>query len=248
MKYCKCPYIIPYVDCNYNGSNIDIITKYAKHGDLSSFFNKKKRKLEECTVWSYFIQTCLGVKYLHENNIIHRDIKSANIFLGSCDRIYIGDFGVSKVLIHNSTFAKTCIGTPIYMGPELFEKNLKYGKSVDIWGLGCLLFELITYRQPFYAHNMRALTNKISTQTLSQNLDMYKGRYTENLLNLVGKILCKQDDRPDIHQLLSIDCVVENMYLIPYSSEYTTNIDNFDKIFSPTQVVNKSWNFIVNNI
>ena len=78
---------------------------------------------------------------LHSKNILHRDLKSANIFLTKNLSVKIGDFGISKVLEHSS--AITCIGTPLYLSPEVCN-NQPYGFSSDMWALGCILYEMCT--------------------------------------------------------------------------------------------------------
>ena len=97
------------------------------------------RLLPEQKVWSYFIQMCLGMEYLHQKKILHRDIKSMNVFLSKEDRLRIGDLGVAKVLSHTAAFAKTIVGTPYYLSPELCEEK-PYNVKSDVWALGCVLY------------------------------------------------------------------------------------------------------------
>ena len=115
--------------------------RYANHGDLFKRLGRlkqKKQNLPEDAVWIYFIQLCLGVQALHKNNILHRDLKSANVFLASHNRLKIGDLGVAKLLKAQEAYAKTQIGTPYYVSPELW-KNKPYNSKSDVWALGCLL-------------------------------------------------------------------------------------------------------------
>lgn len=111
-------------------------------------------------IWKYFIQIIFGLKYLHYNNIIHRDIKCSNIFLDQYDNIKIGDFGTSKILTEYLNYGQTQIGTPYYMAPEIF-KRIRYTNKVDIWSLGIVLYELITLDVPFKGYNMIDLKNNI---------------------------------------------------------------------------------------
>ena len=80
---------------------------------------------------------------MHSKNVLHRDLKSANIFLTKNLSLKIGDFGISKVLEGSS--AITCIGTPLYLSPEVCN-NKPYGLSSDLWALGCILYEMCTLR------------------------------------------------------------------------------------------------------
>ena len=87
------------------------------------------------------VHISIGLKSLHDKKILHRDLKSANIFLTANKTIKIGDFGISKVL--DNTSAKTFVGTPYYLSPEVCE-NRPYDFKSDLWSLGCILYEMCT--------------------------------------------------------------------------------------------------------
>ena len=110
------------------------------------------RPLHEKVIWKYFIEMCLGLLYLHHNKILHRDIKTINMFLNKDDCIKIGDLGVAKVLNQTANMAHTVVGTPYYLSPELCEEK-PYNNKSDIWSLGCVLYEMCTLRHPFEAQN-----------------------------------------------------------------------------------------------
>lgn len=117
-----------------------IVTEFATHGDLMQLLKNKRRAghLPEATVWSYFIQMCLGIKAMHDNNILHRDLKAANVFMCSPSYLKLGDLGVAKVLKHDQALASTQVGTPYYVAPEVW-RNKAYNSKCDMWSLGCLL-------------------------------------------------------------------------------------------------------------
>ena len=101
----------------------------------------------------------LGLKALHVKGILHRDIKSANIFISKDqNHLKLGDLNVSKVV--KNDLAKTQAGTPYYASPEIYS-NEPYGKKSDIWSLGCVLYELTALKPPFLAKNIINLANKI---------------------------------------------------------------------------------------
>jgi NIMA (never in mitosis gene a)-related kinase len=90
-------YVVGYYDSFIDGSTINIIQEYCQHGDLNKYIRKQNGKnLIENFIWKVFIQLCLGVQYLHSKNIIHRDIKSLNIFLTKDNSAKIGDFGAAR--------------------------------------------------------------------------------------------------------------------------------------------------------
>ncbi len=118
-------------------------------GDLATFLKHAKKKgelLEENVILAWFIMLIIGIQALHSKNVLHRDLKSANVFLTSNKYVKIGDFGISKVL--DSTSAKTFVGTPYYLSPEVCS-NKKYDLRSDLWSLGCILYELCTLNVNF---------------------------------------------------------------------------------------------------
>lgn len=240
LKYSYCPYILRFIDCQYNGTNIDIIIPYIKRGDLSKIINKRKhKKFDENTIWSYFIQLCYGIEYLHNNNIIHRDIKSSNILINSQDNLFITDFGSSKVFTGHTDLTKTHVGTPYYFSPEIVSKK-EYSYKVDIWGIGCVLYEMICFSPPFLATNMKSLSNRILAVNFSQKLNIYSSKYSKCLLELVGKILIKDENkRPDINELLKFTVINQNKYLIPYTTQKSIKISDFNTKFR--SMTHKTW-------
>lgn len=115
--------------------------------------------LEEDAVWNYFLQILIGLHGIHKQNILHRDLKTSNIFLKSRGReVRIGDFGVARTL--REDFAKTVVGTPYFLSPEICE-NQPYNSKTDIWSLGCIVYEMCTFSHPFDAENYNSLVKKI---------------------------------------------------------------------------------------
>ena len=88
-----------------------------------------------------------ALKYLHTNNIVHRDVKTLNIFMAEDGSLLLGDLGVSKIL-KNDLGLYSRVGTPLYLPPEII-KYEKYDYKADIWGLGCVMYLLATLNHPF---------------------------------------------------------------------------------------------------
>jgi NIMA (never in mitosis gene a)-related kinase len=113
----------------------DLKDKIDEHFYANKHFSKKE-------ILDYFIQLCEGLLYLHSKKIIHRDIKSQNIFLKDNGKIRIGDFGLAKKIKNRNTIM-TKVGTDSYMAPEVIQGET-YGKAADVWGIGCIIYELCT--------------------------------------------------------------------------------------------------------
>jgi NIMA (never in mitosis gene a)-related kinase len=99
-------------------------------------------------IWYIFIQIVRGLQCLHIRKIMHRDIKSANIFITKDNIAKIGDLNVSKVMKGNIDMSTTQTGTPYYASPEIW-KEKPYGYKADIWSVGCIVWEMITLKPPF---------------------------------------------------------------------------------------------------
>ena len=157
------PNIISYKEAFYDkpSNSLNIVLEYCGDGDLSQKvkMNKKYHKrIDENTIWDWIVQLIIGIYYLHFSKCIHRDLKTANIFLKKNGTIKIGDLGVSKFL--KNTLAETFTGTPLYMAPEMLN-NLPYDCKVDIWSLGCIVYELCALEPPFSGRNMEELFKNI---------------------------------------------------------------------------------------
>ncbi|KOO30842.1 protein kinase domain containing protein [Chrysochromulina tobinii] len=180
-----------------------IVTEYAGNGDLLGFLKNKKRAghLPEATVWSFFIQMLLGTKTMHENNILHRDLKAANVFLCSNTFLKLGDLGVAKVLKHDQALASTQVGTPYYVAPEVW-RNKPYNSKCDVWSLGCLLYELCTFRPPFEAESMEGLARKV----MKGKYEQIPSFYSQALRTTLAKLLViEPKQRASVEELLASD-------------------------------------------
>ncbi|CAG9324786.1 unnamed protein product [Blepharisma stoltei] len=193
------PYIVKYYDSFIETQTLHIIMEFCDKGDLSRHIkNQMGRLLPENKIWKYFIQMCLGLEYLHSQNVLHRDIKSMNVFLVREDSIRIGDLGVAKVLSNTAAFAHTMVGTPYYLSPELCEEK-PYNVKSDVWALGCVLYEMCTLKHPFEGVNQGALILKIIRASFAP----ISSQYSEELVNVVNLCLAKDyRNRPTVSEIL----------------------------------------------
>lgn len=131
-------------------------------GDLLQYIEKQTKFRElanEKTIWKYFIQMIKGLKTLHDKNIVHRDIKCANVFLMKSGDLKLGDLNVSKVA-RKGELLSTQTGTPYYASPEVW-KDQPYNAMSDIWSAGCVLYEMVMLNPPFKGRDMNDLYSKI---------------------------------------------------------------------------------------
>ena len=127
------PYIIQYCDSFMDQDQLNIVMEYAAAGNLHEVVRRGQQtgvSLSENAVWRYLLQLLLGLQHIHDKKIVHRDIKTLNIFLAADDFIKIGDLGVARFMSTNTKLAETVVGTPFYMSPELFEEKPYSTKTV----------------------------------------------------------------------------------------------------------------------
>ncbi|NWI25575.1 NEK5 kinase, partial [Sula dactylatra] len=153
-------------------------------------------------ILSWFVQISLGLKYIHDKKILHRDVKAQNIFLSNNGKVAkLGDFGTARQLNSTMEFAHTCVGTPYYLSPEICE-NRPYNNKTDIWSLGCVLYELCALKHPvsiFEGNSLHQLVLKICRgyfHPVSPN-------YSYDLRILISQLFkISPRDRPSINSIL----------------------------------------------
>ena len=244
--------IISYKESFYEESTntLNLILEYADAGDLQSKIIAHKnagKYFNEKTIWSIFIQMVNGIKELHDRNIIHRDLKSANIFLMKNGICKLGDLNVSKVA--NSGLLKTQTGTPYFASPEVWSGK-PYGLKSDIWSLGCILYQIATLKMPFQGNNFKEVYNNISKCKYQPLPSVYSKE-----LDLIIKKLLQIDPekRPNCQQILKDPIVIgklksllgTDLYSI-FEEEKETE-ENLSKKKADNEVVKKINNDKINN-
>ena len=179
---------------------LNLVMEYADGGDLSTKIKEYRKKniyFEEETIWSTLIQILEGLKYLHQSCIIHRDLKSANIFLTKSGCVKIGDLNVSKILNTMRT-ASTQTGTPYFASPEIWNDQ-PYDYKCDIWSVGCIIYEMCALHVPFRGNSMQNLYQNV-LRGIYQQISM---RYSEDLRKIIKQILVvNPKNRPSSSELL----------------------------------------------
>ncbi|CAD8066727.1 unnamed protein product [Paramecium primaurelia] len=191
------PNIVAYKDSYLDREQyLNIVMIHCEGGDIYQKIRNKK-SFPESQILDWFAQMTLALCYLHEQKILHRDMKTQNIFLKN-GRVRLGDFGIAKVLDSTRDLANTCIGTPYYMSPELF-KYKPYSYKSDVWALGCCLYEMCNLRHAFDAQSMNGLALKI----LKGSYSSISPTYSKALRDLINKMLnTNPKARPTIQEIV----------------------------------------------
>jgi serine/threonine protein kinase len=201
LRQLKHPNIVSYKASFVEKGVLIIVMEYWEVGDLAYHIKKKKEKKERFTedeILNWFIQIAIALEYIHGRKVIHRDIKTSNIFLTGNGTVKLGDFGISKVLENTNEAAMTVVGTPYYMSPEVCE-NKPYTFKSDVWALGWVLYELCTLQHAFLADNLLGLVYKI----VKGNYESIPDDYSSDLNELVETILNKDESkRPTVQGIL----------------------------------------------
>ncbi|XP_025779830.1 serine/threonine-protein kinase Nek5 [Puma concolor] len=196
----KHPNIVTFFSSFQENNRLFIVMEYCDGGDLMKRIHRQRGVLfSEDQILSWFVQISLGLKYIHDRKILHRDIKAQNIFLSKNGMVAkLGDFGIARVLNNSMELARTCIGTPYYLSPEICQ-NKPYNNKTDIWSLGCVLYELCTLKHPFEGNNLHQLVLKICQAHFAP----ISPRFSHDLQALISQLFeVSPRDRPSINSIL----------------------------------------------
>ena len=237
--------LFEFFDSKVPKHTLNIVTEYADDGDLSEKIKAQNNKpFNESDILDYFTQICLALKHCHDKKIIHRDLKSGNVFLMKCGLVKLGDFGIAKGFKNTMDKAKTMVGTPYYLSPEILE-NKPYDAKSDIWSLGVLLYEMMTFKMPFNANSLPMLSVKI----MRGNYPPPPAVYTKDLREIVSKCLTViPSRRPSIQEILRMPIIQNRIrnFLdeIQYNKEFSKTIAKKYKENKKNQVVKTKDNAI----
>ncbi|XP_027402160.1 serine/threonine-protein kinase Nek11 isoform X9 [Bos indicus] len=214
-----------------------IITEYCEGRDLDCKIQEYKeagKTFPESQIIEWFIQLLLGVDYMHERKILHRDLKSKNIFLKN-NKLKIGDFGVSRLLMGSCDLATTLTGTPHYMSPEAL-KHQGYDTKSDIWSLACILYEMCCMNHAFTGSNFLSIVLKIvegDTPSLPERYPRQLNAIMESMLNKSPSL------RPSAIEILKLPYIDEQLQdLMCRYSEMALEDKNLNSQEEATYIIN----------
>ena len=215
-------------------SSLGIVMEYADNGDLFQLITERKKTknyFTEQEVWKILIQLLNGLKALHDFKILHRDIKSANVFLFKGGVCKLGDLNVSKVARKGLGYTQT--GTPYYASPEVWEEK-PYDSKSDVWSLGCVIYEMITLRPPFQAKSMEELYKKV----MRGNYPRIPSKYSEDLSDTIKLMIqVEAGARPSCEELLKMPMISKRI-------EYFNNNNDIDITEEQNESINKKFELL----
>ena len=216
--------VIGYREAFYdqNSQTLNIVMEFADDGDLSTKIKKSLKNkcyFDECTIWATLIQILEGLKYLHKSDIIHRDLKSANIFLTKKGIVKIGDLNVSKIIGKNMAITQT--GTPYYASPEVWNDH-PYDYKCDIWSAGCIIYEMASLRMPFRGTSMQVLYSNV----MKGDFPPIPLNYSDDLMKIIKLMLIKNPQkRPSAQELLNNEIILDKIEKYNFEEKYGDIID-----------------------
>ena len=193
--------IIKYYESFEEKGYFFIIMEYCET-DLKQFiqnYKSEKNYISEFLILDFVLDICCGLKEIHSHNIIHRDLKPENLFVSNQLKIKIGDFGISKQLESPLKHTQTKnIGTFLYMAPEMILEN-EYNYKVDIWALGCIVYELCTLNN--YSREDTSLIHTINGIKSDGNINLKI--YDIKVQNLINMLLeDNYKNRPNLDAII----------------------------------------------
>lgn len=217
-----------------NNEQMVLITELANHGDLhhnlvcngldSQGNPVQPLRLTEREAGIYFVQILCALHHIHKRRMIHRDVKSANLFVTSNGIIKLGDFGFSQKYestVSSESVAGTFLGTPYYLSPEMW-RGMRYGKRADVWAAGVVLYEMLMDGQrPFDADGLGELREKVLSEDVvlpgcpPQIPGLSRGYFSSEMRDLVHSIFTKNPtERPSTEELLATPVMQQHLCLL----------------------------------
>jgi len=211
--------------------NIYILLEMCSNRTLNELLVRRKR-LTELEARCYFVQLVAGLKYIHSNNIIHRDLKLRNLFLTDKMELKIADFGLATKIKYPGDKRRTVCGTPTYMAPEIISGSSGHSYEVDIWALGIVLYVLLIGRSPFETPDVNSTYTRIQNCSFEFPSEI---SISGEAKDLITKILTLDPSkRPSLDQILRHKFVANYKIpkLMPISTLVCPPTESFSKQYT----------------
>lgn len=218
--------IMKLVDQGSEDKDVVLVTEYADACDLRKCIKDRQdlhQPLEETVVWQVTLQLLLAVDHIHSRNILHRDIKAANIFLMSSGLVKLGDFGFARQYTKSvkEDVSKEFCGSVMYIAPEVWRRK-PYNLAADMWAVGVVLYELMALKRPFDGASTVAIRDLVLSDRDPPPLP---ARYSEELRKITALLLQRdRAKRPSAKEVLLRPLVVKQMKLFLQAARDTQEI------------------------
>ncbi|KAF2717429.1 kinase-like protein [Polychaeton citri CBS 116435] len=184
-----------------------VVLEICPNGSLADML-KRRKFLTLPEIRRFVIQICGAVKYLHHRHIVHRDLKTGNLFLDENMNVKVGDFGLAALLVTEREMEvkrrTTMCGTPNYLAPEILEKGKGHNEKVDIWSIGVIVYTLAVGKAPFHASSKEEIYKKLrSGEYTWPELSATSNDISSDLRSLVASVLVPEEERPTPDKLIS---------------------------------------------
>ncbi|EDW44190.1 serine/threonine-protein kinase polo [Drosophila sechellia] len=193
------PNIVKFHNYFEDSQNIYIVLELCKKRSMMEL-HKRRKSITEFECRYYIYQIIQGVKYLHDNRIIHRDLKLGNLFLNDLLHVKIGDFGLATRIEYEGERKKTLCGTPNYIAPEILTKK-GHSFEVDIWSIGCVMYTLLVGQPPFETKTLKDTYSKI--KKCEYRVPSYLRKPAADMV--IAMLQPNPESRPAIGQLLNFE-------------------------------------------
>ncbi|XQJ28828.1 serine/threonine-protein kinase Nek, putative [Leishmania guyanensis] len=184
-------------------NSIDIIMEYCEFGTLEDLIDRQRyegRPFPTDVLLEWMAELLCGLAHIHSTRILHRDLKTSNIFVTSKNHLKLGDFGVCTILSNPHAKAERLIGTPLYFAPEVCNSD-PHNERSDVWSLGVVFYEMCTLRRPFEAGNLFTLIQLI----LESDIKPFGNGVDSSLEGLVRQMLDRDPSRrPTAQELIDV--------------------------------------------
>lgn len=255
LGYIHHPFIVGMKMAFQSQDKLYFVLEYCAGGEL--FFHLGRLgKFSESRSRFYTAEIILALKYIHSLGIVYRDLKPENILLDVHGHLRLTDFGLSKEGVRDcSSGCRTFCGTPEYLAPEILERK-GYGRAVDWWSLGALLFEMLTGLPPFYCSDKQKLFEKVRHSELDYPSDTVKpaaksllqGLLTKDPLKRLGsgpedaeELQCHEFFTPNIDWNLLLKGEVTPPWVPKFSSSKSENNSGNDDIRTDSHYFDKQF-------
>ena len=248
MKLChQSKYIINYYGSYYSKktNTLWLILEYCPAGSIVDLMLSMNRTYTEEEISTIMKSVLKGLILIHSKNLIHRDIKAANIFLSENGFAKLGDFGVGTKLGIGDFFRNSKKGSPYWMSPQVV-KNLDYDMKTDIWSLGITCCEMCNGEPPFAELNPQNVMEKIGTHPPKVDEIIKKEEHSKEFYDFIKKCLeVEPNKRPNARELIKHEFIVkyskENNFIKELIEKHIEDIDKFRK------KINANYNNNINN-